>query len=87
MKHRLTGLTRKPKGIILIGVRCQFVPITHISKVSVQHLHISMNYLQSDQFVVAGADATDEEERGVSPVHHRGIYIAQSEAVTQDVYV
>ena len=80
MKHKLTSLTRKPKGIILIGVHCQFVPITHISKVSVQHLYVTVDDLERDELVVALRDARDEEERRVPAVHDLGVLVLEEVA-------
>ena len=73
MKHKLTSLTRKPTGIILIEVHCQFVPITHISKVSVQHLYVTVDDFERDEFVVLGTDPTHKEQGCVATVDHLGI--------------
>ena len=43
---------------------------TYIPKVAVQHLNVSVDNLQCDEFIVSRADPTHEEQRGVSAVHH-----------------
>lgn len=35
--------------------------MTHISKISVEHLHVSVDYLQCDEFIVYLADARHKE--------------------------
>lgn len=42
--------------------------MTHVSKVSVQDLHVTVDDLECDELVVGRADPADEEQRGVSPV-------------------
>ena len=42
---------------------------THIPKVPVQHLNVTVNDLQCDELVVPRPDSAHEEQRGVSPVY------------------
>lgn len=46
---------------------------TDVAKVAVEHLDVSVNDLERHELVVHGADARDEKERGVAPVHDLAI--------------
>lgn len=67
---RLTGPARTPVTVAMSGFSNEHRRrgTTHISKVSVQDLHETVDDLQRYEFVVARADPAHEEQRGVSPV-------------------
>lgn len=53
------------------------VEFTHVAVVLVHLLHVSMNDLQTDQFVVGRFAPGDEEQRGITTVDDLGIYRAK----------
>ena len=50
---------------------------THIPKVPVQHLNVTMDNLQHHQLVVALTDSGYEEQRRISPVHNLRVCAAR----------
>ena len=69
----LTGRARRPTTGEIERLDSPAEQPTYIAEIPVQHLNIAVYYLQCYQFVVIRADATDEEQGGVSPVHDLGI--------------
>ena len=51
---------------------------THIPKVPIQHLNVTMDNLQHHQLVVALTDSGYEEQRRISPVHNLRVCAAVS---------
>ena len=58
-----------------ISVQHSRITQTYVTEVPIQNLNITMNDLQRDEFVIAGSNTGDEEERGISPIDHLGICI------------
>lgn len=76
--HRLlTDRVHKPVPWLSAQSGQDEEPGTHVAKIAVENLHISMHYLQRDQLVVSRPNSAYEEEGGVTSVNHLGIYVVQ----------
>ena len=68
----LTDRARKP-GLPLSVWPSKLWRSTHVSKVSVKYLHISVYNFERDQLVVPGPNAANEEQGCVASVYHFSI--------------
>jgi hypothetical protein len=71
---KLTNPARKPSKNSSFQKRRATRHITHIPEISVQHLHVSVNYLQRDKFIVRLANARYKEQGRIAPIYDLRVY-------------
>lgn len=71
--RELTDPARIPWRLLSICTHWAVNSKTHISKVSVQHLDVSVDDLQRDQLVISRTNPANEEQGRISPVDDLGV--------------
>lgn len=71
--EELTNRARKPSNFVKRERRTTR-HITHVPKISVQHLYVSVDDLQRHKLVVRLPDARYKEQRGIAPIHDLRVY-------------
>src|SRR5579863_5575364 len=71
--EKLTNPARKPSKYVKKERRTRR-HVTHVPKISVEYLHVSVDYLQRDKLVVRLANPRYKEQRGIAPIYDLRVY-------------
>lgn len=73
-RKELTDQAHKPTLNLISCSNRTVSMITHVSKVTVQHFHVSVDNFECHQFVILWTNTANKEEWSISPIDHLCVF-------------